>query len=52
VDDQRSVAAIVEGIPVEARDPESETCRGARRANREGRWDSTRLCLDLQVHRH
>lgn len=52
VDDQRSVAAIVEGIPVEARDPESETCRGARRANREGRWDSRRLCLDLQVHRH
>lgn len=37
VDDQRSVAAIAEGILVEARGPDSETYHEARRANREGR---------------
>jgi len=37
VDDQRSVAAIVEDILVEAGDPDSETYREARRANKEGR---------------
>ncbi len=37
VDDQRNVAAIVEDILVEGRDPGIETYREAHRANREGR---------------
>ena len=47
----RSVVAIAgEDILGEARVQDNGTYREARMVNREDRWDSTRLCLDLQVH--
>ena len=51
VDVPHNVVAIAEeDILVGARDRGNETCREARTASREGRSDSMRLYLDLQVH--
>ena len=51
VDVPHNVVAIAEGgILVGARDQGNETCREARTASMEGRLDSMRLYLDLQVH--
>ena len=49
VDDQRIVAASAGDIQVVG-DLGNDSCRGARMANRVGRWDLTQQCLDLQVH--
>lgn len=49
VDGQRIAAASVGGIQAGG-DLGNDSCRGARMANRAGRWDLTQQCLDLQVH--